>query len=100
MVLRKSFYIRWSAGRSPWVHEVNPGRDPSTPCLAFTFSGPQTSELINCKGNSALVPFPNGFLVVFPTKQCSQVYNSTLFRFPNKPFWLISSFEFGQYDQV
>ena len=40
MVLRKSFYIRWSAGRSPRVHEVNPGRDPSyrlykklgTPC--------------------------------------------------------------------
>ena len=30
MVLRKSFYIHWSAGRSPWVHEVNPGRDPST----------------------------------------------------------------------
>ena len=29
MVLRKSFYIRWSAGRSPWVHEVNPSRDPS-----------------------------------------------------------------------
>ena len=28
MVLRKSFYIRWSAGRSPRVHEVNPGRDP------------------------------------------------------------------------
>ena len=27
--LRKSFYIRWSAGRSPRVHEVNPGRDPS-----------------------------------------------------------------------
>ena len=26
MVLRKSFYIRWSAGRSPRVHEVNPGR--------------------------------------------------------------------------
>ena len=33
MVLRKSFYIRWSAGRSPRVHEVNPGRDPSI--LAF-----------------------------------------------------------------
>ena len=32
MVLRKSFYIRWSAGRSPRVHEVNPGRDPSE-CL-------------------------------------------------------------------
>ena len=30
MVLRKSFYIHWSAGRSPRVHEVNPGRDPST----------------------------------------------------------------------
>ena len=30
MVLRKCFYIRWSAGRSPRVHEVNPGRDPST----------------------------------------------------------------------
>ena len=33
-VLRKSFYIHWSAGRSPRVHEVNPGRDPSRlpPC--------------------------------------------------------------------
>ena len=30
MVLRKSFYIHWSAGRSPRVHEVNSGRDPST----------------------------------------------------------------------
>ena len=30
MILRKSFYIRWSAGRSPRVHEVNPGRDSST----------------------------------------------------------------------
>ena len=29
MVLRKIFYIRWNAGRSPRVHEVNPGRDPS-----------------------------------------------------------------------
>ena len=29
MVLRKCFYIRWSAGRSPQVHEVNPGRNPS-----------------------------------------------------------------------
>ena len=28
--LRKSLYIHWSAGRSPRVHEVNPGRDPST----------------------------------------------------------------------
>ena len=30
MVLRKSFYIHWSAGRSPRVHEVNPGRGLST----------------------------------------------------------------------
>ena len=30
IVLRKSFYIHWSVGRSPWVHEVNSGRDPST----------------------------------------------------------------------
>ena len=29
MVLRKSFYIHWSAGRSPRVHEVNPDRDAS-----------------------------------------------------------------------
>ena len=29
MVLRKCFYICWSAGRSPRVHEVNPGWDPS-----------------------------------------------------------------------
>ena len=35
MVLRKSFYIRWSAGRSPRVHEVNPGRDPSFPLGDF-----------------------------------------------------------------
>ena len=31
MVLRKSFYIHRSAGRSPRVHEVNPGRDASVP---------------------------------------------------------------------
>ena len=29
IVLRKNFYIHWSVGRSPRVHEVNPGRDPS-----------------------------------------------------------------------
>ena len=27
---KEKFYIHWSAGRSPRVHEVNPGRDPST----------------------------------------------------------------------
>ena len=37
MVLRKSFYIRWSAGRSPRVHEVNPGRDPSTIFIFLSF---------------------------------------------------------------
>ena len=29
MVLRKSLYIHLSAGRSPRVHEVNPGQDLS-----------------------------------------------------------------------
>ena len=37
MVLRKSFYIRWSAGRSPRVHEVNPGRDPSLQAHKHTY---------------------------------------------------------------
>ena len=41
MVLRKSFYIRWSAGRSPRVHEVNPGRDPSS-CV-FSVIDPSVS---------------------------------------------------------
>ena len=41
MVLRKSFYIRWSAGRSPRVHEVNPGRDPSEK----TFLGAMNTSL-------------------------------------------------------
>ena len=39
MVLRKSFYIRWSVGRSPRVHEVNPGRDPSIALLGLIFIG-------------------------------------------------------------
>ena len=40
MILSKSFYIRWSAGRSPRVHEVNPGRDSS--------HTPNKTCLINC----------------------------------------------------
>ena len=36
MILRKSFYIRWSAGRSPRVHEVNPGRDSSRVVLQYS----------------------------------------------------------------
>ena len=41
MVLRKSFYIRWSAGRSPRVHEVNPGRDPSVALLYTPATRPE-----------------------------------------------------------
>ena len=43
MILRKSFYIRWSAGRSPRVHEVNPGRDPSNIPLCLKFPMVQKS---------------------------------------------------------
>ena len=46
MVLRKSFYIRWSAGRSPRVHEVNPGRDPSTTQCCDMRKGLNTEDLI------------------------------------------------------
>ena len=46
-------------------------------CLALTFIGPQISEWINCNRYSALVPFPNDFLVDFPAKQHSQVDKST-----------------------
>ena len=52
MVLRKSFYIHWSAGRSPRVHEVNPGRDLSDTwfgTLYFVYDlGLETSKLISC----------------------------------------------------
>ena len=34
-VLIKNFYIHWSAGRSPRVHEVNPGRGPSFELLNY-----------------------------------------------------------------
>ena len=37
MVLWKCFYICWSAGRSPRVHEVNPGWDPSFNILSLLF---------------------------------------------------------------
>ena len=50
MVLRKSFYIRWSAGRSPRVHEVNPGRDPSIMVarMAQAVQGWLASFLVSC----------------------------------------------------
>ena len=47
MVLRKSFYIRWSAGRSPRVHEVNPGRDPSTCAHKFMLNGSPKYQLLD-----------------------------------------------------
>ena len=46
IVLRKSFYIRWSAGRSPRVHEVNPGRDPS---VISDVVASRTDEIGDCK---------------------------------------------------
>ena len=33
-------------------------------CLALTFIGPYIPEWINCNGKDALVPFPNGFMVL------------------------------------
>ena len=47
MVLRKSFYIRWSAGRSPRVHEVNPGRDPSVVILEMMVGIIQIDNKVN-----------------------------------------------------
>ena len=53
IVLRKSFYIRWSAERSPWVHEVNPDRDPSgrmrVPCSSRRYSLAILCFLSNCR---------------------------------------------------
>ena len=60
MVLRKSFYIRWSAGRSPRVHEVNPGRDPSNMSLNFgrgPISG-LTTHSPRMVNNSTMYPHP------------------------------------------
>ena len=45
MVLRKSFYIRWSAERSPRVHEVNPGRDPSCTLNIAVFMSRHQSDV-------------------------------------------------------
>ena len=40
MVLRKSFYIHCSVGRSPRIHEVNPSWDPSTSSSVGSESAP------------------------------------------------------------
>ena len=42
------------------------------------------SKWINCNAVPTLVPFPNSFLVVFPTRKCLEVDKSTLFKLPNK----------------
>ena len=47
MVLRKSFYIRWSVGRSPRVHEVNPGRDPSNGVVELLNSNENETFKVN-----------------------------------------------------
>ena len=53
MVLRKSFCIHWSAERSPRVHEVNPGRDPSVTIsktfIQNTFINPFKSFTLSLK---------------------------------------------------
>ena len=55
MVLRKSFYIRWSAGRSPRVHEVNPGRDPSKQVCRKTRKVIRTClQIKSCVGHNIL----------------------------------------------
>ena len=48
MVLRKSFYIRWSAGRSPRVHEVNPGWDPSQEYMNDVWIGIISYKYLKC----------------------------------------------------
>ena len=53
IVLRKSFYIHWSAGRSPRVHEVNPGRDFSVVALekilcSWLFRNTERSIISTC----------------------------------------------------
>ena len=60
MVLRTSFYIHWSVGRSPRVHEVNPGRGPSIHIIVKKMKSPlkeekyETSVLHRCSENIGL----------------------------------------------
>ena len=63
MILRKSFYIRWSAGRSPRVHEVNPGRDPSlTPLQVLAVAlDVATSRYCRDIGSNILRPLTGGY---------------------------------------
>ena len=52
IVLRKSFYIHWSAGRSPRVHEVNPGRGPSRKATEAASSAKRlTKEYCGLRGD-------------------------------------------------
>ena len=68
--------------------------EPSTPLnvmkyeahhLVLTLIGLQILECINCNENSALVTLSNGFLVIFSTKQCSQIDIFSLESGPNRP---------------
>ena len=59
-VLRKSFYIHWSAGRSPRVHEVNPGRDPSAGGVADATAAASTSKGSTGAGGGGADPVGGG----------------------------------------
>ena len=67
------------------------------PCLAFTLIGPYILECTSCNGYSALVPFPNGFLVAFSCKQNSQVGNSNFMFDPKDHNEQVYSFYLAQY---
>ena len=54
IVLRKSFYIHWSAGRSPRIHEVNPGRDPSSRSLMRIVFKPTLGQKIESSDSRVL----------------------------------------------
>ena len=74
IVLRKSFYIRWSAGRSPRVHEANPGRDPSTlveaPVLIQPTSGREYTMYNNASGKGlGCMLIQDGKVVAYASRQ-------------------------------
>ena len=70
----ESFYIHWSVGRSPRVHEVNPGRDPSK--VSITHEKVKKTNSLNAesyfafnkKSNEAMkrnVPFNYGMINLY-----------------------------------
>ena len=76
MILRKSFYIRWSAGRSPRVHEVNPGRDPSVEAVESFFNSGCMLREINCTIIALVpkVPNPESMHDYRPISCCNTIY--------------------------